>query len=233
MNVPFQKSNQTDAVTLDEMFKLLSSDEDRRILFINLDKALKYIHDHGYCIRVFYPSKILVLNDNSEFIQFTELMEMPEDDFSQREIIKEDLFHSALIQIGLYSNTLNSLTPEFLRENFDAFSEVLPPGDISYYRGVVQRGASVYFCQFDIEKAKRDLQDLQKQFGELENNKDIPFPKSNVEEDITNKKINDVIYKQISGYRDAAFVHFLIIPTIAFVLLALFGVISWFISIIS
>ena len=230
MAIPFNKKQEVDAVTLYDWYTLHHNEDDRRSLFVYLDKALKYIHDHGYCVGAFHPSLIFVLYDNPEYIQFTQLMEMPEDEDKRRDIIKEDIFRSSFIQIGLYSNTLSKLNPDFLINNFDSFVEFLPAGDVSYYRGVVQRGASIYFCQFDEEKAKRDLVELKRQFGEEDNQND-PF--SNTNRDITNKRINDIIYKQISRYKDAAFVHFLIIPTVAFVLLTLFGVISWFVSILS
>ena len=233
MVVPFNKKQEVNAVTLYDWYNLHHDEDDRRTLFVFLSKALKYIHDHGYCVMVFHPSLIFVLYDNPECIQFTKLMELPDDEEERKNIIKEDIFHSAFIQIGLYSNTLAKLSPDFLVNNFDSFVEFLPAGDAPYYRGVVQRGASIYFCQFDVEKAKRELADLKKQFGEKVDNQEESIFDNESETDLTNKKYNDYIYKQISGYQDAAFVHLLIIPTIAFVLLALFGVISWFVSILS
>ena len=37
------------------------SEDDLREVFINMDKALKYIHEHGYCIEIFYPIYIQIL----------------------------------------------------------------------------------------------------------------------------------------------------------------------------
>ncbi len=233
MIVPFKKKEDNDkVVSLSDWYMHHHSEDERRVLFVSLHKTLKYIHDRGYCIAVFYPSVILVLYDNPEYIQFTKLMEMPLDIDKQREIIREDIFNACFIQIGLYSNTLAKLNPDFLMDNFDSFTEFLPPGDVSYYRGVIQRGASVYFCQFDVEKAKKEFADLQKQFGEIDNQGPSTLPDSS-EEELTNKKINDVIYKQINGLRDAAFVHTFIIPAILIIIITLFGVVSWFISILS
>ena len=76
-------------------------------------------------------------------------------------MIKEDIFNSSLIQVGIYSKSLKYLNPEFLKENFDDFPQFIPQGDVPYYRGVIQRGASVYFCEFALEKRKRDLEDLE------------------------------------------------------------------------
>ena len=58
------------------------------------------------------------------------------------------------------------LNPDFVKENFDEFAQFIPSGDVPYYRGVIQRGASVYFCEFALEKRNRDLADLEKQLGE-------------------------------------------------------------------
>ena len=44
------------------------NDEKMREVFLNMDIALKYIHDHGYCIEIFHPSKIFILNNKSDHI---------------------------------------------------------------------------------------------------------------------------------------------------------------------
>jgi hypothetical protein len=187
--------------------------------------ALKYIHDHGYCVGDF--SKIEILNNDPSHIKFTELVELSSDPNIRREMIKEDIFNCSLIQMGIYSKSLKYLTPEFLRENFDEFSQFIPQGDIPYYRGVVQRGASVYFCEFAAEKRNRDLEELEKEIGE---EGDKTLIKSPQEADITNDRVNDVIYRQINGMRDAAFVNLLLIPTIILGILLIFGILSWLIS---
>ena len=192
-----------------------------------MDRALKYIHDHGYCIEVFYPTEIKVLNNETDHIQFNKLVELSSDPDIRREMIREDIFNSSLIQVGIYSKSLKYLNPEFLKENFDDFSQFIPQDDIPYYRGVIQRGASVYFCEFALEKRKRDLEALEKELGENGGKELIKVPDN---EDITNNKINDQIYRQINGMRDAAFVNLLLIPTIILGVLLVFGIVSWLIS---
>ena len=227
-----QDRNNFESVPLSEWVVSHYGEEDLRNVFLNLDRALKYIHDHDYCIEVFHPSMIEVLNSEPDHIQFKKLMELSSDLGIKKEMIKEDIFNSTLIQIGIYSNSLKYLTPAFLKENFDSFVQFLPSGDVPYYRGVVQRGASVYFCEYALEKRNRDLEDLEKQLGEEGEGIDKQLLKTNGQENITNDRINDTIYKQINGLKDAAFIHTLIIPTVVFGVLLVFGLLAWIISLI-
>ena len=119
-------NREIDKVNLLEWVKFHYSEESMREVFLNMDIALKYIHDHGYCIEIFYPTKIEVLNDRPDYIQFDNLMELPKDPITRKNMIKEDLFNSSLIQIGLYTKTLKYLTPEFLKSNFDDLSRFIP-----------------------------------------------------------------------------------------------------------
>lgn len=201
------------------------SEDDLREVFINMDKALKYIHEHGYCIEIFYPTYIQVLNNRPDCIQFQKLMKLPEDYSTKSGMIKEDIFNSSLLQIGIYTNSLKYLKPDFLRENFDSFAQFIPSGDVPYYRGVVQRGASVYFSEFAAEKASRDLADLERQLASEAGEGNVkPLVKSTparIDVDTVNSKINDQIYKQLSGLDNAAYVNSLLIPAIIISILAI------------
>lgn len=201
------------------LFEWLSehyTDEEKREVFLNMDIALKYIHNHGYCIEIFHPFRIKILNNNPNYVKFENLVELSSVPSERSEMIKTDIFNSSLIQIGIYTNTLKSLTPSFLKENFDEIARFLPEGDVPYYRGVVQRGASVYFSEFALEKMNRDLKQLEQQINESEGGK----PLTNYNEDnktfdnLSNDKINDSIYKMINGVREAAFINNLLIPTV-------------------
>lgn len=207
-------SNDVSSISLSEWCQTHHNEEDLRSLFMNMDRTLKYIHEHDYCIATFYPTEIFILNGRDDCIQFRQLVELSNNTDIRREMIKEDIFNSSFIQIGIYSNTLNYLKPDYLRENFDSFIQFIPNDDVAYYRGVVQRGASVYYCEYALEKRKRELDDLESQLGEVseEERKLVSTPPSDAE--ITNKKVNDLIYRQISGLRDSAFVNLLIIPLV-------------------
>ena len=234
MSVISSYKDKIERCTLLEWISMHHSDEELREVFLNMDIALKYIHEHGYCIEIFYPSRIEILDDMVDHIQFDNLIELSEDPLTRKEMIKEDIFHSALIQIGIYTNTLKSLTPEFLRENFDEIARFIPEGDVPYYRGVVQRGASVYLSEYALEKMGRDLEQLDRQIHEAEGGRALQKTNgvSLGVEALTNDAINDDIYKQINGLNDVAFVHYLAIPTVALLSFMLMALIGWLFSLI-
>ena len=204
-------------------------------VFIKMYIYLKYIHDHGYCIEVFYPTEIQILGNEIDHIQFKKLLELSKDIDRRRQMIKEDIFNSSLVQIGIYSNSLKYLKPEFVKENFDSFQQFIPSGDVPYYRGVIQRGAAVYFCEFAIEKSNRDLQDLERQLGEGGGDGKALIKSSGKNigiEAITNDKINDSIYSQINGLKDSAFINILILPTLVLLGLLVLSIVVWVLSIV-
>ena len=99
---------------------------------------------------------------------------------------------------------------------------------IPYYRGVIDRGASVYFCEYASEKANRDLAELERELGE--DGEMVSVKKNNFDNTRVNDRINDSIYKQLSSRRDAAFVTFLIFPTALLVLGVIMALISLIVS---
>lgn len=228
-------NNSFESLSISEWLKLHHDEEELRSLFLNMDIALKYIHDHGYCIAVFWPNEIKILNNDVKKIQFNKLVELSSDFALRKEMIKEDIFRSSFVQVGIYTNTLNNLTPEFLKENFDSFAQFIPSGDVPYYRGVIQRGASVYFCEYALEKRNRDLEDLEAQLaaeGGEKTGKSLVRTSGNIAGvgSINNDSINDKIYKQINGMNESAFVNILIIPTIILCMLLFFTLLSWIFS---
>jgi len=225
--LPIQKK-EVDKCSLFEWVQLHHSEQDLREVFLNMDIALKYIHDHGYCIELFYPTKIEVLNNNPEYIQFDNLMELSSDPVTRKTMIKDDIFRSSLIQIALYTNTIRSLTPSFLKENFDDVARFLPEGDVPYYRGVVQRGASVYFSEYALEKMNRDLEQLERELQE--NGGDKTPHRTGEVEPLSNDSINDRIYRQINGMKDSAFISYLLVPTAIIFSLMLMAIVGWILS---
>lgn len=213
-----KKDNKLDNNIVD-LFVWLSehcTDEDKREVFLKMDIALKYIHNHGFCIGNFHPSRIKILYDNPNYVKFEDLVELSSDPSERSEMIKTDIFNSSLIQIGIYTNTLKSLTPSFLKENFDEIARFLPEGDVPYYRGVVQRGATVYFSEFVLEKMNRDYKQLEQQINESEGGKSLTNSNDDnkIIDNLSNDKINDSIYKMKSDAREAAFINNLLIPTV-------------------
>ena len=68
------KDNSVESVTLLEWVNSHRSEEEMRSVFLNMDRALKYIHDHGYCIDEFYPTEINVLNNDDNYIDEFDFM---------------------------------------------------------------------------------------------------------------------------------------------------------------
>lgn len=214
-----KNSNSVESVTLSEWVSTHYSEDELSSVFLNMDKALKYIHEHGYCIEVFYPTEINVLNGEDDHIQFKKLVELSKDENLSRQMIKEDIFRSSLIQVGVYSNSLKYLNPDFLKENFDAFTQFIPKDDVPYYRGVIQRGASVYYSEFREEKTKRDIEELEKTVAGNDKAVVTSIP---TDIDKTNRKVNDIIYRQINGMSEAAFLNIIIIPVIILIMIIIF-----------
>lgn len=227
------KQQQIDDITLDGWVHSFRSQEELRTVFLYMDRALKYVHTHGYCVKSFHPKEIELLHSAVNQIKFDTLLEMPGDVSSQKQLIQEDIYHSAFLQIGLYSNYF--WEPNFLKENFDSISMFLPKEDVSYYKGVIQRGASVYFNEYVSEKQFRDLQQLEKQMGNDASGGGLgrQFIKSNGKSVIgeENDSVNDQIYRQINGKDDAAFISFLLYPTLLLVIATIGVFIAWLVSV--
>ena len=229
------KNNQVqldDNITLNDWLPG-KSDEELRDAFISMDQTMKYIHDHGYFIQSFDPNEIEFLHHSIHQVKYHSLSPLPDNFEYQREIVRENIYTSSFLQIGIYTNCLPYMKSGFLKENFDSFATFLPEGDIPYYRGIIQRGASVYFHDYVKEKQRRDLEAMEKEFGSeasaLQGGKHLV--KSNgtsiLGEDDTNKRYNDAIYSQLNKMSDAAYISFLVIPCLVAILGLVFTFIVW------
>ena len=106
-------------------------------------------------------------------------------------------------------------------EHFNHITLFLLSQYVPYYREIIERVVSIYFHEYCLEDFRRNLKSL--------DTKDIC---SNSISRIIQRSeyINSIIYHQINN-SNAAFVHYLIIPTIIFGFLFLFSIICWCISI--
>lgn len=222
------KDATADVMSLDSWINSFRNEEEMREIFLNMDRAMKYLHDRGYCIKSFDPRNIMILNNSINQIKL-DTLPLPKDLIERKKYVKDDIYNSSFVQIGIYSNCLPYLKKDFLKSNFDKFAEFLPEGDVPYYRGVIDRGASVYLCEYATEKANRDLIALEKDLSD-DNKSTNKNNKHFFDDTSVNDKINDVIYKQISNKKDAAFVSFLLFPTALLVLGVVFALISLIVS---
>lgn len=218
-------------MTLSEWLQKYHMQEDLQNLFVNMDIAMKYIHDQGFYIESFALDRIKLLNDSIRLIRFENLAPFPNDITQQKELVRNNIFLSAVLQIGVYANCIqyfNTDTMQFLKENFNQFSMFLPQEDVPYYKGVIERGASVYYSAFVGERKKRELKELDKQLSGVDggvSSRGKVLVKSNglaelSAEDLIphNEKENGVIYKDLSK-KEAAFARALIYP----IMILIFG----------
>ena len=221
-------------ITLAEWLSSGYSSEEIHTLFVNMDKAMKYLHEKGFCIDSFNPNNIEILNGSLNQIRFMALGHIPVGSaVVNKEYVRDDIGRTALLQIGIYANCLNNLNPSFLKENFERFEMFLPERDIPYYKGVVERRAAVYFSDYVAEKSKRDLEGFEAELNEVGGaGKGVSLVKSNghslVGNDTTNKKINDSIYRDLNGINNSAYISLVAIPFIIAVLGLLFMLIMSF-----
>lgn len=214
------KKKSIDSITMQEWLSQHHSQEEYQTLFINMDLAMKYIHDQDYYIESFALDTIEILNHSVKQIKFNRLHEMPVDFSSQKNIVRENIFLSTVLQIGIYANCLPYFRGEaitYLKQNFGDFSIFLPEEDVPYYRGVIERGASVYFSSYVGERKKRDLNNLEKEVSDEGVGKGKSLVKTNgtsiSAEDLVPQNISELqtVYGNLSK-KDAAFARALIYP---------------------
>lgn len=214
-------------VSLSEWLAFNSNTEEYRKLFIGMSSALKYIHENDYCVLSFNPRDIDILNDDFSQIRFNVLDKMPGDNSEKRMIIKQNVFDHAFLQIGVYTDCLNYLKESFLKSNFNDFVLFLPPDDVSYYRGVVERGASVYFVDYTAELQKRELASLEAELGaEGGASNSRSLVKSNGKSILADEKY-DSIYKLNNSINEAAFVSFFVVPIVVAFLGIAFAIVAF------
>lgn len=216
----FMKTNNT--ITLNNWIKESHSDDERKELFLSMDMAMKYVHDRGYCIKTFNPKEIELLDGSISKVKFNTLLEMPLDNEYQKKLMREDIFNSSMLQVGIYSNCLDYISKSFIKDNFDSFLVFLPEVDAPYYRGVIERDAMIYFSEFEVERRKREINDLEKQVA---GDKVDPLNNSyDLDKMLVNDRINNSIYKQINNFKDSAsaFLNLYIYPIMFLVLFIIF-----------
>ncbi len=227
--IPFPKKN-IESITLQEWLSKYHLQDELQSFFINMDIAMKYIHDQGYYIKSFALDSIELLNNSIKQVKFDEVEEMPLNFSQQKELVHNNVFLSAVLQIGVYAKCLQYFTDEtmqFLKENFDQFAIFLPEEDVPYYKGIVERGATVYYSEYVGQRKIRDLKNLETQFendgGGKDTGKSLVKKTGNyTAEDLVpqNTHENEMIYANLAK-KDAAFARALIYP----VLILLFGLI--------
>ena len=224
--IPFPHK-ELDFVTLNEWLQDYHTNEQLQNLFVNMDIAMKYIHDQGYYISSFALDRVTLLNQSIRQIKFQDLEPLPYDISQQKKIVRDNIFMSAVLQVGLYAKCLQHFTMNTipsLKENFQDFSIFLPLEDVPYYSGIIEKGASVYYSKYVGERKKRDLQNLEKEVssrGAESHGKSLVKTNGTnyTAEDFLphNEEANEIIYASLAR-KEAAFARALIYPVLVFVL---------------
>lgn len=223
---------QNDAITFREWLDSSHTQEELRDVFINMDLAMKYIHEQGYYISSITPDTISILNHSIRQIQFRSLAELPDTLREQKEVIHQNIFTFAVFNIGVYADCLPYFTNEtikFLKTNFSFFADFIPNSDVPYYRGIIERGASVYFSDYVAEKKKKDLTAIENDVSSaMSSSKRLVKSNGNYSaEDFLphNDKENQMIYADLMK-NNGAFARAMIYP----ILILIMGIVAVVIS---
>ena len=139
--------------TLDEYTKTYHNNDEYTRLFYVMDSTMKYIHGKGY----------YVTNNNEDYVNFKSI-DVMDDDITNK--INNNIYNLAFLEIGLLSETLDYLRPEFLKQNFSQFKIFIPENLVNYYQMIVVNGGHTYLCDYIEIKNKQEITKLNKALEE-------------------------------------------------------------------
>lgn len=224
--------NKGEIINLNDWFLDERNDEAKRELFVGVSDAQKSLNDIGYGIGSFNFNDIYLEDGDSRKAQFGIVNPLPEDIEEKRKVVSNEIFILALMQIGIYSDCLNNITSNSVRDNFDLFSPFLPAEDIPYFKSVVadhfdNKSRCVYFCDYARELYKR-----------TPNNENTDSEQTNSDSKVLSKRngnklvevLDEFKPKDINGNKNAAYINFIIIPLGVIIAGIALTIISWFIK---
>lgn len=214
-----------DGITITEWLKDKRSEEEKRDLLLNLDLALKYLNDRGMMVTSFNPNDIEIIDNNIKEIMFKKIDRMGSSpDF----VVKNNIYDEAKLALSIYLNYFDGFNDNFLKNNYDEFVFAIPQDDVNYYKGIIVRGSSVYFSEFDFEKRKRDFSKLEDEVGSDSNNQ---LSSDMVElMPINNDSINNKLYSKI--FRESAYANASILPSVIIMLGFIICIVSIILSLL-
>lgn len=206
---------------LKEMFKYELDNDKYSKLFYNMSATMKYIHDNDYYINNFSLDSIEIIDsDKLSPIKFDNLEKISFED--EDEVIINNIYLLALMQVGVYSNTLDYINPQFVKENFDAFETFIPQADVPYLKGVITRKSPVYYCDYVNERNKRDIEKMEKEVGSSGGYGMIKQKSTAAGRALADKDTKKM-YREIDD-RQAAFTTFLILPLVMILIGIVFSI---------
>lgn len=142
--------------TLENYTKTYHDNDEYIRLFYVMDSTMKYIHSKGYYVINFNPKNIVVglTNDNRDFVNFKSL-DVMDDNVTDK--INNNIYNLAFLEVGLLSETLEYLRPEFLKENYSQFKIFIPDVLVNYYQMILVNGGHSYLSDYLNIKNKQEL----------------------------------------------------------------------------
>ena len=158
VSMPFQE-------TLDDYTKSYHNNDEYTRLFYVMDSTMKYLHDNGYYIINFNPKNIIVgLNDGTcNLVNFNSI-DVIDDDRANK--VNNNIYNLAFLEVGLLSETLNYLRPDFLKQNFSQFKIFIPENLVNYYQMILVNGSHHYLSEYLEIKNKQEITKLTKSLEE-------------------------------------------------------------------
>lgn len=217
-----------------EFLQYTNKEEDLQKLFYNMSNTMKYIHSYDYYISSYDSSDIEIKNvEKLSPIQYKKLRKIPTD--NSNELIDRNIHDLALLQVGAYTELLDYMKPhdqkyeQFLKDNYEAYKNLIPNDDERYFDGMINRNSSVYYSDYVNRRNELELEKLQ---GELNGGQDVVGSMQHGMQKVKSTAAGAMyaeadketvkLYEGLNENRQAAFTNFLILP----IVMILLGIIS-------
>lgn len=141
------------------------SQEEYQKTFYIMDKTMKNIHENNYYVANFNPEKINLYEAKND-IPIVEYKSLVPFDGQKEQEIDQNIYNLAFLEVGIYSDTLPYLTPEFLKTEFAQFKIFLPSEDTLYYQKVLTQKSYTYYSDFKDTQNKIQIDKLDKSLQE-------------------------------------------------------------------
>lgn len=185
---------------------------DFKKLFYNLDMGMKNLHEKGEYVTSFNINDILISGDFVKYNKTSDLYYEDSDYF-----IHKNIFYLSCLAIGVYNDCLNYINPENVegvKENFSDFATFIPEDVLSYYKGIVERDASVYLSDYVNARVDREINTNKS----LLESADQPLGNSNANKKSSSYSKSTLIGKLYTDDNNGAFIKFILFPVIIILL---------------
>lgn len=171
---PYSRNeNNFKTMTLNQFINTYNSSSEKDVPIINdmllaMDKKMQMYHDHNYVITSFDINKTYIYEAEDKYgnlifdADYSEYMPIDQS----QSTVKDNVFYLACLAVGIYNNCLSYIdpsNPKFLKENFNLFAENMPQEVVPYYRGIIERGFSVYLNEFVDSRNQQEIAKMQEE----------------------------------------------------------------------